>query len=120
MAKKKRHNRVPKEVAEAVRNRADGHCEIMHYQSGCNGQAEHLHHRKLRSQGEEHTVENLVHICSNCHMWLHMHPKPAYEHGWLVKGMKNPAYIPFERRGVLVLLEHGGGWHEVTYEPLSI
>ena len=120
MPRRKKKNRVPKDVAETVINRADGHCEIMHYASGCNGRAEHLHHRKLRSQGGEHTAENLIQICSGCHYWLHNNTGVAYEHGWLVKSMKDPAYIPFERRGVMSLLDAGGGWRPVDYEPLSI
>ena len=115
MAKK----RMPPEVAETVVERAMGMCEIMSRDTGCNGRAEQLHHRKLRKQGGEHTVENLIHICSPCHDYLHMHPAIAYTNGWLVKSMKNPRDIPVHRRGGFIVLTEDGGFEQATIEPLD-
>lgn len=112
--------RVPPEVAETVVNRAMGMCEIMSRETGCNGRAEHLHHRRLRSQGGEHTVENLIHICSPCHAWLHAHPAIAYTNGWLVKGVKDPAEVPVKRRGGLTLLTPSGDFEAAHVAPLDV
>ena len=120
MARKKKKNRVPTEVAEVVNNRAGGNCEIMNIDAKCTGYREQLHHRKLRSQGGEHTVENLCGVCHRCHYWLHAHPAIAYANGWLVKGVKDPAKIPFRRRGVLLYLHEDGGLTETDIEPLEI
>ena len=106
--RRKKKNRIPREVAEIVAERAQGMCEIMDPQTGCNGRAEHMHHRQLRSQGGEHTVENLVHVCSACHHWLHMHPAIAYTNGWLVKSTRDPECEPFLRRGGAVFLFEDG------------
>lgn len=108
MARKKRKNRMPREVAEQVAERAQGMCEIMSPDTGCTGRAEHMHHRQLRSQGGGHTVQNVVHICSTCHYWLHMHPAIAYTNGWLVKSTRDPECEPFLRRGGAVFLFEDG------------
>ena len=120
MARRKKKNRVPTEVAEVVNERAGGICEIMNPDAQCTGCREQLHHRKLRSQGGEHTVENLVGICHRCHYWLHNHPAIAYENGWLVKGAKDPALIPFRLRGVLSFLRKDGRTISTGIEPLEI
>lgn len=112
--------RVPPEVAEIVIERAMGMCEIMSRETGCNGRAEHLHHRRLRSQGGEHTVENLIHICSPCHTWLHAHPAIAYTNGWLVKSTNNPREIPFRRRGGFIVLRPDGDMGAATTHPLDV
>lgn len=90
---------MPGGVARMVIARADGHCEAMIIAAGCTGRAEHLHHRKLRSQGGEHTVENVVHICHRCHRWIHHHPAQSYEWGLLVKGSHDPELVQVLRRG---------------------
>src|SRR5699024_3524176 len=120
MARKKKKNRVPTEVAEVVNERAGGICEIINIEAGCTGYREQLHHRKLRSQGGEHTVENLVGICHRCQYWRHAHPAIAYANGWLVKGAKDPELIPFRLRGVLSFLRKDGGIISTGIEPLEI
>ena len=120
MTRKKKKNRVPAEVAETVNTRAGGNCEIMNVDAQCTGYREQLHHRKLRSQGGEHTVENLVGICHRCHYWLHAHPAIAYANGWLVKGVKDPADVPFNRRGALNLLRPNGDMVVTAIMPLEV
>lgn len=112
--KKKRKNRVPAEVADIVRSRASYMCELMIRDAGCNGKAQHLHHRKMRSQGGEHTVENLVSACTNCHHYVHMKPAISYSHGWLVRSTRDPDHEPFLRRGGAVLLLEDGGFEHVA------
>lgn len=109
MAKRsKRKNRIPRDVAEIVAERASGFCEIMNRESGCNGRAEHMHHRQLRSQGGEHTVSNLVHICAACHYWIHNNTGASYDVGWLVRSTREPESMPFFRRGGAVILMPDG------------
>lgn len=120
MARRKKKNRVPKEIAQIVVDRADGMCEIMSRETGCNGRAEQLHHRQLRSQGGKHDVENMIHICEPCHHWAHMHPAVAYTKGWIVKSTKNPSSVPIERRGKLVLLTEHGGLENTAIKPLDV
>ena len=106
--RRKKKNRIPRDVAEIVAERAQGMCEIMDPQTGCNGRAEHMHHRKLRSQGGEHTVENLVHICSTCHDYVHRHPAISHTMGWIVRSSYDPRHSPFLRRGGAVFLFEDG------------
>ena len=99
MSKKKRKQAMSPEVAQAVTERAKGSCEAMIRDAGCTGSVDHLHHRKLRSQGGKHEVPNLVGICHMCHHWIHMHPAISYTHGWIVKSTKDPQTVPFVLRG---------------------
>lgn len=112
--KSKKKNRVPKEVVEVVQERSQGFCEIMNPESGCNGRGEHMHHRKMRSQGGEHTVENIVHVCAADHHAVHMRPAIAYSKGWLVKSTRDPRHEPFFRRGGAVLLLEDGEFEHVA------
>ena len=114
--RRKKKNRVPPEIREAVYERAQGMCEIMSPKAGCTGRAEHLHHRKLRSQGGEHTVENLVHICERCHSYAHLHRAEADTDGWIVRSSYDPRHVPFLRRGGMVFLFEDGEM-EGYFEP---
>ena len=118
--KKKKKNRMPPELVEAVRYRADNMCEVMNPDAGCTGRHEETHHRKMRSQQGKHTMENCVAACNACHGYIHRHPAIAYTNGWLVKGVKDPAKIPFRRRGVLSFLRKDGGMIATGIEPLEI
>lgn len=110
--RRKTKNRVPREVAETVRSRAQGFCEGMIREAGCNGQAEHLHHRQMRSQGGQHTVQNILSLCHLCHTYVHMHPAISYTEGFLVKSHGNPATAPVKRRGGFTLLTEEGGFND--------
>jgi len=95
---------MPPAVAEAVLDRADGWCEAM-IPTVCTGAPEHLHHRQLRSQGGEHTADNLVGICSSCHDWIHAHPKWAYRAELMVHGWEEPRFPPAFYRGCMTTRE---------------
>lgn len=114
MGRKKKKNRIPQDVAETVKERSQYFCEAMIPEAGCNGQGQHLHHRRMRSQGGVHTVQNLVHICESCHSYIHHHPAISYTKGWLVKSTRDPDHEPFLRRGGAVLLLEDGGFEHVA------
>ena len=82
--RRKTKNRVPREVAETVRSRAQGFCEGMIREAGCNGQAEHLH------------------------------PAISYTEGFLVKSHGDPATTPVKRRGGFTLLTEEGGFEDLN------
>ncbi len=57
-----------------------------------------IHHRKLRSQGGGHTLDNLVTLDASCHRWWHNHPALGYAAGWLIPAGGDPAATPIEGR----------------------
>ena len=92
---KPRHRRLPdpspefwREQREALYARAAGRCE----RAGCslddNGME--AHHRKLRSRGGGHGLENLAALCPACHRWCHEHPQAATEAGFIVPSVADP------------------------------
>jgi len=89
---------MPPEVAEAVIARSRGMCEAQ--TPRCRGvgmfrtAGEALHHRKLRKQGGPHTVDNLLHCCHPCHIYIHDQVAVAYERGWLLHSYDE--IIPYE------------------------
>jgi len=58
-----------------------------------------LHHRKLRSQGGEHTEANLLWVHDSCHTAIHQYPRAAYLCGLLVRSYLDPANIPVKPFG---------------------
>ena len=72
---------IPPKVRAEVLERSQGLCEIPH--GPHIHRADHLHHRRLRSQGGEHTPENLLHVCHDIHAYIHANPALSYEQGWL-------------------------------------
>ncbi len=98
---------MPPEVAEAVLARSAGTCEAM-IPGVCVGRAHHLHHRKMRSQGGEHTEENLVALCHQCHSYAHHNPAWSYERGLLIRGRDEVTWPPRYYRGVYRKEEEDG------------
>lgn len=69
--------------------RAGGRCE--HCGADLNTTGLEAHHRKLRSQGGGHGVENLAALCPTCHHdRIHAHPTYAVERGFIVPMRANP------------------------------
>ena len=62
-----------------------------------------LHHRKIRSQGGEHTKANLVWIHDYCHRYIHENPTLAYRLGWLVRSYLDPRNVPYHHFGSLTV-----------------
>lgn len=99
------------EVVEAVVERDRYSCVRCGYGIGPNerGRRWSLHHRLRRSQGVEHTVQNLIVLCGGseapgCHGWVHGNPDEARAAGWLLRGRMEPlavaVWIPLEARRV--------------------
>lgn len=99
--------RMPADVARAVQARAGGMCEAL-IPGVCTTRVEQLHHRRMRSQGGRHTVQNLAGICEPCHSWVHSHPLVARENGWIVSAYNTPDTAPMLRRGVFSVLQGDG------------
>jgi hypothetical protein len=75
---------VDEQSRQAVSNRSSGWCEAGKM-GVCRIVAEHVHHKMLRSQGGTDELDNLLHVCTNCHTWIHAHPAKAVAFGWLSK-----------------------------------
>lgn len=75
-ARQARYALARQEVAE----RSGGRCEAR-VEGVCTGWLEHVHHRRLRSQGGSDDPSNLVACCNRCHAWAHAHPVAAAELG---------------------------------------
>lgn len=76
-------------------------------------------HRKLRSQGGDNRLSNLMLSCGNgisgCEGSIHAHPERAGAAGWMVRRDEDPAQVPLEHSGLgHGRLDDGGGW---TPEP---
>ena len=108
--------RMPTDVAATVFARSGGNCEAMISGVNCTMQAEHLHHRQLRSQGGEHTVSNLVYICHRCHDWIHKHPSKAAQLGFIVQRDRDPETVTVLRRGRKVTLLENGTVDKQSFE----
>lgn len=83
---------VPKPIRDVVLARANGRCEA------CGGPSlfPHLHHRKLRSHGGQHTPENLIACDWRCHHAIHNVIPRADAEAWglIVPSHADPADIP--------------------------
>lgn len=76
-----------REAKRAVGRRSRGFCEVR--TEVCTEEAQHTHHRKLRSAGGSHDPSNLLGVCHACHDFLHANPELSYEHGWLLHSWEN-------------------------------
>lgn len=78
-------DRVPVEFRPAVKRivlrRSRGWCEM----PGCTRHALEYHHRKMRSAGGRGQVWNCLHLCIECHDWVHDNARVAYRHGALIR-----------------------------------
>lgn len=78
---------IPAEVRRQVEARSGGRCEAapLWRRDGCQLDGHHLHHRKRRSQGGQHTASNLVHLCHACHRRVHAYVEQAQALGLLLR-----------------------------------
>ena len=94
--KRQTHKADPPELRDAkkaVRARSGGYCEAR--LPGCTRQAEHAHHRKMRSQGGSHRTVNLLDVCLSCHDHIHLvDVAGAYERGHLLHSWEIEGPLP--------------------------
>ena len=96
-------DRLPANARRLVEVRSGGICE------GCgNRPATDIHHRKYRSRGGTHNLDNLLHLCggasglpggnhSGCHGIAHS--LKGHDLGWSVHSWDDPGDVPAEYRG---------------------
>lgn len=75
----------------------------------------HRHHRKLRSAGGQHTIPNLLLLCSLCHQRAHARPTMAKHEGTIVPSWGQPERVPVFHalHGLVWLLPDGTVSQEV-------
>lgn len=93
--------------------------------SGDRGTGWSVHHRKLRSQGGDNSLSNLVALCGHgsagCHGYAHARPTRARrEGGWILRSTDDPASYPVVHalRG-FVFLDADGGWSQSHPEGVA-
>lgn len=73
-----------------------------------------VHHRKLRSQGGDNRLSNLISVCGHgtagCHANIHGAPAKAMEAGWIVSREHDPAQtlMAHSLYGYVLLNDLGG------------
>ncbi|MCW2757003.1 MAG: hypothetical protein JWO46_749 [Nocardioidaceae bacterium] len=98
---------------EELYARAGGRCE--HRGCSLDELGMQAHHRKLRSQGGLHGLENLTALCPPCHETVHAAPTAAVLLGFIVPSTVDPSERPLLLHdGRLVLLTSAGDYELVT------
>lgn len=90
---------TPKWLRVAAWERADAECEAMIPQARCSWYGTDVHHRKKRSAGGEHSLDNALWVCRGCHQYLEDHPAWSFERGLLVHSWDTPTWPPVYFRG---------------------
>lgn len=77
-----------------------------------------VHHRLRRSQGPDHTIQNVIILCGSgttqCHGWVHANPTDARAGGWMLSGRQEPLAVPVLIAGQRwVYLTSTGLYHDV-------
>lgn len=93
--------------------RSEGYCEKCGRGIEQDGFA--AHHRKLRSQGGQDEITNLVALCHSCHNLgtasVHLNPEQAKANGWIVpnwKGLEPANVLICTDAGLIVSLNSNG------------
>lgn len=79
-----------KRAKSAVFFRSRGYCEAR--TPFCTGCAQHVHHIAGRVGPAANDPDNLLHLCGNCHRWIHSHPLESYDRGWLLHKLSSPLH----------------------------
>lgn len=87
---------IPLKARRAVKERDQYRCVA----GGCwiGETGGHTHHRKLRSQGGDNSVENLILLCAAHHTAIHGNVELAYQLGYLVRSWDDPALVQIAAR----------------------
>lgn len=99
------------DLRASIYARADGMCDRCGV--GMAPDAWECHHRQLRSRGGGDSHENLVALCTGCHVWAHGNPAEATSRGWIVPSWAGPEQIPVHRHGRAWALPVGTSWRPV-------
>lgn len=75
-------------VVEELFDRSEYACEAN--TPDCIGQGQKIHHRRLRRQGGGDELDNLLHVCNPCHLFIHAHPAMSYDAGWMIRSHGRP------------------------------
>ncbi|WP_075813043.1 HNH endonuclease signature motif containing protein [Corynebacterium sp. CNJ-954] len=100
-------SKTPRWLREAAWERADAVCEAMIPQAVCQWHGTDVHHRKKRSAGGEHALENALWVCRNCHNYIEAHQAWSFPRGLLVHSYHEPVHPPAYYRGVYTPREEG-------------
>lgn len=100
------------QLREQVLSRCQGYCEKCG--TGLSDTFA-LHHRKLKSQGGENTIQNLIALHHECHNLgtdsVHLNVKIAMENGWIVPRHADPlSYTMTLANGSCVTLTDDGNY----------
>ncbi len=68
-------------IRRAVAKRSRGWCEM----PNCTRHAAQHHHRKMKSAGGRGQEWNCLHLCVECHDWVHANTGVSYRHGALIR-----------------------------------
>lgn len=84
-------NKVPKATLDALKRRCGGRCEGL--APRCWGPPEHPHHRRVKAQGVDHRLLNLLALCEGCHTYIHAHVDWSNRHGLILAAGDDPELI---------------------------
>lgn len=88
------------EVVDGVLERENYSCIVCGIGIGPEGRGVgwSIHHRIRRSQGVDHSIQNLILACGSgttgCHGRIHAEPEAARAGGWMLSGRQEPLAIP--------------------------
>ncbi len=89
---------MKRDLRDDVFRRAGGRCDMCGQH--LDPDAWECHHRKLRSQGGQDDIANLIALHSSCHWIAHGNPLWSYDRGYLVPRAKEPDSVPVLLHGL--------------------
>lgn len=111
------------EVVDGVLERENYSCIVCGMGLGPEGRGVgwSIHHRLRRSQGVDHTIQNVILACGSgttgCHGRIHAEPAAARAGGWMLSGWQEPLAVPVLIAGQRwVYLTSIGTYHDVREE----
>lgn len=111
------------EVVEAALDRDSYSCVCCGMGVGPEGRGVgwSVHHRLLRSQGPDHSIQNVIILCGSgttlCHGRVHAEPAASRAGGWMLSGRQEPLAVPVLIAGQRwVFLTSTGLYHDVKKE----
>jgi hypothetical protein len=113
---------MPYEVRQLVHERAKGRCERCGYGLGTIWEC---HHRKLRSQGGDNSLSNLIALHPDCHNpgspgSVHSNPTRSYRLGYMVPSWADAHSSPMLLRGARWVLLGPHGDYISTEAPADV